>query len=110
MEIKGRFGSKTDIGLVRPSNEDKALSLIDAQKNVLLCVCDGMGGMQKGDVASRMAVDEFVKSFPDKKRSLTGGGDRRWLTATCKKANNAIYETSERNPKYKGMGTTVVAA
>ena len=54
--IKGRFGSKTDIGLVRASNEDKALSLIDAYGNVILCVCDGMGGYMKGDFASKIAV------------------------------------------------------
>ncbi|MCQ2772288.1 MAG: Stp1/IreP family PP2C-type Ser/Thr phosphatase [Bacilli bacterium] len=108
--FRGTYAYKTHVGMVRKNNEDQAVVLMNSDGDILLVVCDGMGGMQKGDVASRMAVDEFVKSFPDKKKSLMAGGDRRWLTNTCKKANNAIYETSERNPKYKGMGTTVVAA
>ena len=65
--IKGRFGCKTDIGLVRASNEDKALSLIDADGNVLLVVCDGMGGYKKGDYASKIAIDVISSGFADKK-------------------------------------------
>ena len=48
---KGQFASKTDIGCVRLVNEDQAASLINASGNVLLCVCDGMGGHNKGDYA-----------------------------------------------------------
>ena len=66
--IKGRFGCKTDIGLVRASNEDKALSLIDADGNILLCVCDGMGGYMKGDFASKIATDSITAAFSSKKK------------------------------------------
>lgn len=108
--FRGTYAYKTHPGMVRKNNEDQVVVLMNSDGDILLVVCDGMGGAQKGDVASRMAIDTFTKAFPDKKRSITGGGDRRWLTKICKKANNDIYETSERNPKYKGMGTTIVAA
>ena len=68
VEIKGRFGSKTDIGLVRPSNEDKAISLIDPQGNILLAVCDGMGGYMKGDFASKIATEILEAAFSSKVR------------------------------------------
>ncbi|MFQ3237254.1 MAG: serine/threonine protein phosphatase PrpC [Paraglaciecola sp.] len=46
----------TDIGTVRKVNED---DFLDAPQAGLWCVADGMGGHQKGDVASRMIVDHL---------------------------------------------------
>jgi serine/threonine protein phosphatase PrpC len=44
----------TDIGTVRKVNEDNYL---DAPEAGMWCVADGMGGHDKGDVASQMIVD-----------------------------------------------------
>jgi len=46
--------SITDIGTVRKVNED---NFLDAPQVALWCVADGMGGHDKGDVASQMIVD-----------------------------------------------------
>jgi len=46
--------STTDIGTVRKINED---NFLDAQQVAMWCVADGMGGHDKGDVASQMIVD-----------------------------------------------------
>ena len=108
--IKGRFGSKTDIGLVRRSNEDKALSIIDSDGNVLLCVCDGMGGSKSGEYASKIAVDVLSSGFNDKKPWNHIFQVKRWLRKMVKSINYSIYHEAKDEDNYSGMGTTLVAA
>jgi protein phosphatase len=48
--------AKTDIGTVRKVNED---GFLDTPNVGMWCVADGMGGHAKGDVASKMIVDEL---------------------------------------------------
>ena len=108
--IKGRFGSKTDIGLVRASNEDKALSLIDADGNVLLCVCDGMGGYMKGDFASKIATDIVNSAFLSKKKWLFSFQVSNWVSKVVKAINYSVYSESCDGERFKGMGTTLVLA
>lgn len=110
MEIKGRFGSKTDIGLVRQSNEDKAISLIDPQGNVLLCVCDGMGGYMKGDFASKIAIDVVVAAFRSKTKFFFDFQVKMWIAKVLKSINYSVYTESHDSEKLKGMGTTLCLA
>ena len=42
--VYGNFACKTDIGKVRMTNEDRAGAFTNAKGNILLIVCDGMGG------------------------------------------------------------------
>ena len=108
--IKGRFGCKTDIGLVRASNEDKALSIIDAYGNVLLCVCDGMGGYMKGDFASKIAADIINAAFNSKKRWVFSFQVSKWISRVVKSINYSVYSESVDGDRFKGMGTTLVMA
>ena len=108
--IKGRFGCKTDIGLVRPSNEDKALSLIDADGNVLLCVCDGMGGYMKGDFASKIATDIIGSAFKSKTHWVFPFQITKWISRVIKSINYSVYQEALHTPNLKGMGTTLVLA
>lgn len=110
MEVKGRFGSLTDIGLVRKSNEDKALSLIDAQGNVLLCVCDGMGGYMKGDFASKIAVDVVTAAFRSKMKWVFGFQVKYWISKIIKSINYSVYSESHDTERFAGMGTTFCLA
>ena len=107
--IKGRFGNKTDIGLVRASNEDKALSLIDADGTVLLCVCDGMGGYMKGDFASKIATDIINAAFLSKKKWLFSFQVSNWVSKIIKSINYSVYSESSDGERFKGMGTTLTA-
>ncbi len=109
-KYRGSYGYKAHQGMVRKNNEDQASVLMNPDGEVLLVVCDGMGGQQKGDVASRMAIDIITKAFPSKKKHLFASADVSWLTKIAKKANSSIYETADKNPRYKGMGTTLTAA
>ena len=49
----GTYAYKTDIGRVRKTNEDRAIILMNSDNEVFLAVSDGMGGSEKGDVASK---------------------------------------------------------
>lgn len=109
-QIKGRYASATDIGLVRPSNEDKAISLIDDQNVALLCVCDGMGGYMKGDFASKIAVDIVTAAFVNKVKWYFVGQVKRWIAKIIKNINYSVFSESQDSEKFKGMGTTMCLA
>ncbi len=108
MNYKGHFASRTDIGRVRVSNEDQAFVLTNYQGDAFMVVCDGMGGQNKGDYASKMALDHVVESFRNKKRIVPFFA-RAWLRRVVKEANAIIYNEAQSNPAYEGMGTTLVA-
>lgn len=106
----GNYSYKTDVGKVRITNEDQALGLTNSHGNVLLIVCDGMGGSNKGDLASRLAVDILKEEFFNVKKFITRPGAYYWLSKTIRKANSIIFNEASKNEMYKGMGTTLTAA
>jgi PPM family protein phosphatase len=109
--------AKSDIGRKRPHNEDCffADSLLG-----LYVVCDGMGGGNAGEVASRMAIETIlshIQSTSEQPSSReTARGDPNLTPATNQlaqaihAANAAVFRASWKHPKYAGMGTTVAAA
>ncbi len=105
--LTGRFYYRTDVGKVRLNNEDQAIALTNASGNVLLVVCDGMGGQNKGDLASSLAVNTVVSSFKNRKGFLNSYFARLWVGKVIREANKSIYEQSQSNPTYQGMGTTI---
>lgn len=56
-----RVGWATDPGRVHPTNED-SYAVFSAPHGTLLVVCDGMGGMGRGDEASQLAVKSIYES------------------------------------------------
>lgn len=108
MELKGVYAYKTDVGKIRISNEDQASASFSPYKEALLVVCDGMGGANKGDYASKTAIDSLMDDFRSKRKMLPFLA-KRWLSRALRKANSIIYSESESNPSYAGMGTTTVA-
>jgi serine/threonine protein phosphatase PrpC len=57
-----RVGWATDPGRVHPTNED-SFAVFEAPHGTLLVVCDGMGGMGRGDEASQLAVKSIYQSI-----------------------------------------------
>lgn len=116
------YGAKTDLGQVRKNNEDNFF--ID-EKNGLFIVCDGMGGHNSGEVASKLAVDVISKNFgqsvdkqqrsPDSTQVMFGENNPKIsetanrLVSAVRLANTVIFESSRNYPQNQGMGTTVVA-
>jgi serine/threonine protein phosphatase PrpC len=76
----------------------------------LLVVCDGMGGVEGGEVASELAAKvlwrEMKKSQPTKDPEVFA----RLLRRATRVANHEVHAVSKREPGLKGMGTTVSAA
>jgi serine/threonine protein phosphatase PrpC len=91
--------SLTDVGRQRHTNED---SFYD--KPPLFAVADGMGGAQAGEVASAMAIDEFVEARdPD-------ASPEEQLASIARVANRKIWEMAQSDSRRAGMGTTLTAA
>ncbi len=97
----------TDIGLLRDRNED-SYALEEAQSWSCFVVCDGLGGANAGEVASRMAVDHFLAAWRSGGPAAAGDMDRR-LRAAVDAANAAVFDASCSAPALSGMGTTLVA-
>ena len=108
--IHGTYAYRTDRGQVRSHDEDRAYVSMNAAGEVLLAVSDGMGGANKGDVASKMAIDVVSALFKNKKPHFFAYFDRLWLRHAFKKANAAIYDYAEHHAEADGMGATLVVA
>jgi protein phosphatase len=93
---------QTDKGCVRQNNEDSAgfLFLNGSKTDFFALLADGMGGYERGEVASAVMVDTFRR---DNGRTL-GKDPRQWLTGMFHKANSRIYGQAAQLQSV--MGTT----
>lgn len=56
----------TDVGIVKPTNQDSILikhASTDVGEVLMAIVCDGMGGLAKGELASATVIRSFSKWF-----------------------------------------------
>lgn len=111
MKIHYMAAAKTDIGLVKQVNQDSlTVKVVDTElgEAAIAVMCDGMGGLAKGELASAIVVRAFESWFweelPYKIKSLTATmlkADWERLVTDC---NDRIRELGSRN-----MGTTLTA-
>ncbi len=105
----------SDKGRRRKNNEDSFL--VDAELNIY-AVADGMGGHSGGEVASARAIDAFrryvaehrdvidrltAEASPENRLAAQIVVDRAVQTASAD-----VYAFADKNPQYRGMGTTFV--
>lgn len=93
----------SDIGLLRKRNED---SYLVKESLGLFVVCDGMGGHNGGDIASKMAV-EIIDEMSE---TLQSSDALSFLEEAITKANSAIWNMAQNNSELFEMGTTLTAA
>lgn len=106
IEIKGdTFGFIESRVGGRKENQDSA-GIKETQIGYLVVVCDGMGGMQGGCVASQLAVQTILETVAS---ADAQSNPVEILSNAIKKANVAIIEEGQNNPGLHGMGTTVTA-
>ena len=106
---------ETNVGIKRGHNED-TFGVMD--EDHLYIVCDGMGGHASGEVASHLSVDTLKEFF----RATSADPEATWpyrmdksltyeenrFVSGVKLANLRIFEAAQRDPKLRGMGTTLV--
>jgi len=74
--------------------------------NRLFIVCDGVGGLNKGEIASSLACSEFAKAVQTLPKFETLA---KLYTEAFENTQNAFDKYIENNPETKGMATTLVA-
>ena len=119
------FYAITNRGRVRDNNEDNfyaagyspGVQVAEAEcvrqgvlkkKNIsLFAVCDGMGGMNAGEVASAFVV-EAIRSRAEYIASKGTEECAQFLDGFLSEQNEKLYALSKTKPELDGMGTTFV--
>jgi len=99
-----RYGSHTDRGKVRTTNED---SYTANAKSQLFLVADGMGGHAAGEIASAIAASTVEECVALQRG--TGMDTAEALRRALEEANSRIYETQLGRMDLSGMGSTLTA-
>ncbi len=98
----------TDVGRVRSINQDFVFASdrpVGKLPN-LFVVADGMGGHKAGERASSYAVEVFL----DNVRKEREKNPIKVIRRSIEKANTKVFEEAKTQERYRGMGTTLVAA
>ncbi|HEX7058181.1 MAG TPA: Stp1/IreP family PP2C-type Ser/Thr phosphatase [Bacilli bacterium] len=105
-----KTASKSDTGLVRLVNEDRAVVQHDLHGFTLAIVADGMGGHQAGDIASQLAIETVQSELQHIDSGLGLSACAAELAAAVRTANRKVFDLASSEDLYQGMGTTIVAA
>ena len=120
------IAAASDIGEVREHNEDHLLVAdLDAAQKIdigdqpykaqgvrgpFLVVCDGMGGVEGGEIASELASAVLWREMKGTPATRDPEVFARLLRRAARVANHDVHAMARREPGLRGMGTTVSAA
>jgi len=105
------FAQLSDAGRVRGHNEDSLGHVLPPTAphvrthGWLFAIADGVGGQERGEVASRIAIDTLLAGF---RNAVAGEPHGPLLQRLVQAANIQVYEAG-RGAKGVAMATTVVA-
>lgn len=103
--------TKSDIGLVRSSNQDAYNDGILPDQSAWVVVCDGMGGANGGAVASSVAVKKISEHMVSNyKQGLSDSMIKELILSSIVNANMEVHNMASSDTELSGMGTTVVVA
>ncbi|MBR5442745.1 MAG: Stp1/IreP family PP2C-type Ser/Thr phosphatase [Clostridia bacterium] len=104
------ISAATDIGVYRESNQDAYSTGTFISGDAWAVVCDGMGGVSGGQIASRICIDVASSVIKRGYRAnLSVKSAKNLLQSAINTANTAVFEESQKDPSLHGMGTTIVA-
>jgi PPM family protein phosphatase len=108
------YAELSDRGLVRVQNEDALGSVLPSSpaqvqsQGWLFALADGVGGQEKGEVASRLAIDTVLAGF---RKMPKGVMHVSLLPRLVQEANAAVYDAAHSGhgpARGTQMGTTLV--
>lgn len=108
-----KYNCITDRGTVRSENQDCVfITEVRSKSCLATVVCDGMGGVHGGKLASELAISAYMAEL---RRTLIACSDKKPNLSACmdaayQAANSVVYGYSIANIENAGMGTTLVAA
>jgi serine/threonine protein phosphatase PrpC len=106
------FAHCSDIGPTRERNEDFCGHTAPEDprqaraRGWLFALADGVGGQNKGEVASQLAVETMLREFA---HAESGEAHAALLPRLVQAANAAVYEAAADHSDCAGMATTLVA-
>lgn len=110
------ISANTDIGLTKSTNQDSlTVKILNTSigRMVFALLCDGMGGLEKGEVASRAVIEVFEEWIKKELPALLSQGN--FEDSMLRRQWEAIITEQNRKIKTYGarqgvkLGTTVVA-
>ncbi len=120
MELDISAASRT--GCVRSQNEDMILvdnqfirddyyrkqAVLDGDDRLMVAVADGMGGHNRGDIASDDVLHNLQYFFFDIPSCLSAGDFNEAIVGWLESINNYVASKGRADEQFKGMGTTLV--
>lgn len=104
------IAGKSDIGLVRATNQDNYLIVENKDGDKLALVCDGIGGSNAGDVASLTVIKFVGHAFSNTEKFSSTISAKLWLEKVLRQANDELFSKVDNDENLSGMGTTLVGA
>lgn len=105
------ISAKTDVGAFRENNQDAFLTGTFVNGDAWAIVCDGMGGVSGGQIASALCVEKAASVIKKGYRNrMSVKSVKNLLESAISAANAVVFEESLKDNELKGMGTTIVAA
>lgn len=116
------ISSASRVGCVREQNEDmilvdkhfvrdddyKTLLTLNHEDRYIIAIADGMGGHNRGDVASSDALHNLQYYYHDIPTGLKAGDFNEAMVGWLESINNFVASKGRADEQYKGMGTTLV--
>lgn len=94
----------------RNKNQDQVAIVLKDKRQMIAIVCDGMGGHNSGELASKIVIDYISDCFRLMPQFKNVDEARKWLVNAIKDANSVTFKQASLSANHTGMGTTVVAA